>query len=559
MAEARTLRNDKEKMAEETRFRSPRGYGQPQAQAAVETPRARRGEDPLAELARLIGQEDPFAEFGGVQQRRRIGAGADPRQTRQQAPQPDRYANGRNANGAHARDVAPEAPKARSGSAGYSSQQPRSVRGYDERDHRESNYERQPARAPQARAPARNGNGAAYEDYGQARSREQLKGRATAPAPAAKPRAGRDEYDDYAQPRTSSRGQYAEDPRYTRRAERAPEEARYGRSRQAPAYDDQYDRAYENDYDPDYVDDGYLPEHADDIYGEVPRPRRRWGLVVVIGILIASAVAVAFLGVFAYRTIFNTPARPPVVTKSSQPTKVDPKNAPQAIAAANKPVQDRIGPSGPEQILPREEQPTDLTQTGPRATPFTPERVAQQPSRAPAFTSPPAQEAAPPAQTQTTPSGDARRVRTVTVRADGTVVPNNAPANNTGPLPLNANQNSLEPETPTPPAPRANTNPNRPLAAVAPPAPAPQTASGNYVVQVASHKTQEEAQAAWNTLRTQHTGIFNGRNADIRRVDLGDRGTFYRAMVGPMSRDQANALCQNLKTAGGGCIVQTRN
>jgi len=83
--------------------------------------------------------------------------------------------------------------------------------------------------------------------------------------------------------------------------------------------------------------------------------------------------------------------------------------------------------------------------------------------------------------------------------------------------------------------------------------------SGNYLVQVASHKTQEEAQTAWTNLRTQHGTIFQGRNADIRRVDLGDRGTFYRAMVGPMNRDQANALCQNLKTAGAGCIVQTRN
>jgi hypothetical protein len=78
------------------------------------------------------------------------------------------------------------------------------------------------------------------------------------------------------------------------------------------------------------------------------------------------------------------------------------------------------------------------------------------------------------------------------------------------------------------------------------------------VVQVASHKTPEEAQGAWQNLRQQYASILGTRNADIRKVDLGDRGTFYRAMVGPMGRDQANALCQNLKTQGAGCIVQTR-
>jgi cell division septation protein DedD len=110
--------------------------------------------------------------------------------------------------------------------------------------------------------------------------------------------------------------------------------------------------------------------------------------------------------------------------------------------------------------------------------------------------------------------------------------------------------------------PQSNNQPNHnaPQRPQQQPSPVPTIppSSGNYVVQVASHKTQEEAQAAWNTLRQQYASIYQNRNADIRKVDLGDRGTFYRAMVGPMGRDQANALCQNLKTAGAGCIVQTR-
>ncbi len=52
-------------MADQTRFRSPqRDPGLPQASTSGAKGRfSPRGEDPLAELARLIGQDDPFASF----------------------------------------------------------------------------------------------------------------------------------------------------------------------------------------------------------------------------------------------------------------------------------------------------------------------------------------------------------------------------------------------------------------------------------------------------------------------------------------------------------------
>jgi cell division septation protein DedD len=43
----------------------------------------------------------------------------------------------------------------------------------------------------------------------------------------------------------------------------------------------------------------------------------------------------------------------------------------------------------------------------------------------------------------------------------------------------------------------------------------------------------------------------------VRRADLGAKGVYYRAMVGPfVSAEQANELCSNLKAAGGSCIDQ---
>lgn len=565
MGTARTLVSDREKMSDETRYRSPRGYGQPQAQAGVESPRGRRGEDPLAELARLIGQEDPFAEFSGARAPRRPAAA-------------NGGANGPALNGEGARPAAPRAPataperprgpvdaqrrtEVRSGDSRYAAQA-RGVPTRGSNDYIDADRIVSRNAPPTRPIPPRssNGNGAAYAGYPDEAPRRHAP--RPQPGPIGRTRDVRDEYDDDVYEARPAARPHRDDPRNYRRSERAPaEDPRYSRGRQQHAYQD-----YEDDYDPDYSDDGYLPEHADDVYDEVPRPRRRWGFYVVTGIVAASLVAVAGLGFIAYRSVFNTPSRPPVVTKSDAPNKIDPtKNA----AAPNKTIQDRIAPTGVEQLLKREEQPADLTRTNPpQPMQYAPNPAANPqsepapPARAPVFTSPPQ-------QTQQTPPANAdqpRRVRTMTVRSDGTVVPNSAPpSNNTGPLPLNANQNSLEPETPTPPLPAARPHsaapaPQRPVTASLAPATSPlMNPRGNYVVQVASHKTQEEAQAAWNALQQEHASIFNGTRADIRRVDLGDRGTFYRALVGPMNRDQANALCQNLKTAGGGCIVQSRN
>jgi hypothetical protein len=43
----------------------------------------------------------------------------------------------------------------------------------------------------------------------------------------------------------------------------------------------------------------------------------------------------------------------------------------------------------------------------------------------------------------------------------------------------------------------------------------------------------------------------------IKRVDLGDKGIYFRAMVGPFaSGNEASEVCSSLKSAGGQCIVQ---
>jgi cell division septation protein DedD len=76
-------------------------------------------------------------------------------------------------------------------------------------------------------------------------------------------------------------------------------------------------------------------------------------------------------------------------------------------------------------------------------------------------------------------------------------------------------------------------------------------------VQLSSQRSEAEAQAAFRSLQAKYPNVLGGRQAVVRRAELGERGVFFRAMVGPFaSRDQASQLCGSLKAAGGDCIVQ---
>ena len=77
----------------------------------------------------------------------------------------------------------------------------------------------------------------------------------------------------------------------------------------------------------------------------------------------------------------------------------------------------------------------------------------------------------------------------------------------------------------------------------------------SFVVQVAVQRTEADAQASFRTLQSRYS-MLNGQYALIRRMDQGMRGTFYAAQVGPFaSRNDADQLCDSLRSAGGSCMV----
>ena len=349
-------------------------------------------------------------------------------------------------------------------------------------------------------------------------------------------------------------------------------------------WDDQADR--QSDNSEDYADDA------------TARPRRS-GLVMVLAML--GLVMIGAGGAFAYRAMFGgailAPSLPPVIKANDAPNKIVP-NRTDAQAAASNPA-GATTPGSSDRLVSREEQPVAVqpanapprvvstipVSPAPGAAPASPPAAG-----APALPAVPAQPSAPPkvagpAQPPTAPlagSGEPKKVHTVTIRSDQV-----GNANAAAPAPAPAASAAARPRAEPParaaapkaggnaplaivpvaqgtaPAPVAEPPPRSRVARTEAPsapvatAPAAAPAAGGYAVQVTSQRSEAEAQTEFKTLQAKFPGQLSSRQPIIHRADLGDKGTFYRALVGPFaSSEAAAAMCSKLKAAGGSCIVQ---
>jgi cell division septation protein DedD len=83
------------------------------------------------------------------------------------------------------------------------------------------------------------------------------------------------------------------------------------------------------------------------------------------------------------------------------------------------------------------------------------------------------------------------------------------------------------------------------------------SAGGGYAVQLTSQRSEADAQSAFRSLQAKYPNQLGGREPILRRADLGAKGVYYRALVGPFaSMEEAAGVCSSLKAAGGNCIVQ---
>lgn len=89
-------------------------------------------------------------------------------------------------------------------------------------------------------------------------------------------------------------------------------------------------------------------------------------------------------------------------------------------------------------------------------------------------------------------------------------------------------------------------------------APKADTADG-YMVVVASHQTEQEAQAALAKLKEQLPALFADQHTEVIGSELGDSVAFYRAMVGPLTKEDADTLCGEFKRNNVACLVRMDN
>jgi hypothetical protein len=277
-----------------------------------------------------------------------------------------------------------------------------------------------------------------------------------------------------------------------------------------------------------------------------------------------------------------------LVSREERPVDIPPpvtNNAPRPVATV--PVfPDPPAMGGPGGVVGYSANPSSgspAISTEPPAPAANPMTTATAPNPSPNQAVPPA---APAVSTATPTASGPKKIRTVTIHTDQSSAPDavassNVPARGGTQPPQGGNAPlSIVPSSTEAPA-SAAAAPARPRPTTAQPVPlnkpaANQTASatpampvapaaqaapvatgGSYVVQVSSQRSEAEAQSSFRDLQTKYPNVLGDREPIIRRADLGAKGIYFRAMVGPFAAaDQATELCSNLKAAGGSCIVQ---
>ena len=80
------------------------------------------------------------------------------------------------------------------------------------------------------------------------------------------------------------------------------------------------------------------------------------------------------------------------------------------------------------------------------------------------------------------------------------------------------------------------------------------------MVQVAARKSQMEALASFADMQQKYPRLLSGYRPIVKRIDLGNKGVWYRLNVGPVkSKKVASSLCGQLKSAGmRSCIVRAQ-
>jgi hypothetical protein len=81
----------------------------------------------------------------------------------------------------------------------------------------------------------------------------------------------------------------------------------------------------------------------------------------------------------------------------------------------------------------------------------------------------------------------------------------------------------------------------------------PSTKPGEARMQLASVRSEEAAVQEWNRLKRANSDLLGNVSVTPVRVDLGEKGVFYRVLSGPVA--DADRVCRELNQRNVGCVI----
>jgi hypothetical protein len=270
-----------------------------------------------------------------------------------------------------------------------------------------------------------------------------------------------------------------------------------------------------------YEPDSIPPPPRDSL---LMRVNRRRGQILTVMVSIAAIASFGSVVWWAHNQDVKAGGRglePLVVQAPTTPSRVKPDNAGGLVPPnQDKEVFNRIAPGAvpnqPEKLLPGVETPK-LPAAG------LPTPAAPKPEVTAAKTPTPMQPTAPgagptpaPGQAATTPPASAQPASATTAT---TLVPTEA-----GPSIASLIENMSGP-------------------------------TGGWRVQIASVKSEDVAKSTWARLQSAHGDVLANLRMQAARVDLGDKGVWYRVQAGPLDEKQAQSVCSTLKGRRADCVT----
>ena len=376
-----------------------------------------------------------------------------------------------------------------------------------------------------------------------------------------------------------------------------------------------------------YYEDGSAYAQPESTFAPLERRRSRKGMIALGAVLGAAALGTAAVVLLQPATTIGVATGvPPVVKADAGPSKVPPQNPGGLdIPNQNKQIYERAPQDTQTRVVNREEQPIDVRQATRPGGALSEGLTASAPVRmSPAV---PAGPSAPnglaPALPGTGPAaangvlGEPRRVRTVSIRPDGTMITSEQGGNGrpaaAPPAPIAMPRMEAPAGSALPPGPAASAPagapggparmppPQRPRDVTSTPAP-PRAGSGataadpapgaplqitsdalrtksdarlaaapqaimreptetsaapvpaGFSVQLGIRNTEREGRAMFDQLQQRFAGELSGHSPMFRQAEINGKPA-YRVRVGPMSREEAVSLCSRLKASGGQCFV----